>query len=114
MATQGMISIVRLNKHNRTFDVLCKISVGCNGFNVNQTADRIQACWPLSIESIVNICEEHGFGDEYGRDLVVITEDGYNQDGVLHRRYIETFQDPYFNPRWDRGTCEHIRVVLVR
>lgn len=112
MSTNGVISVV--NKENK---VLLKIVTGCDGYNIAKTVAHLY-------EIIDNFEEIHdlewlfkeildtGFGCE--NCLVVMDHNGnykVNDDESLEYLYMETFDNPAFNPRWEKGTAEYCLVV---
>lgn len=107
MATQGIISFTSEGK------VLMKIIVGCDGSRAQKVADSIQKRWPLSAEEAQGIAKEHGFGCE--ECLVIMTESDfiYDDEADITDLYIDKFQDPEFNPRWECGLADHVVVVEV-
>lgn len=107
MATQGLITV----KSGDT--VLMKVVVGCDGYNAQKVADGLKTAWPVSEEQAHQIAEEMNFGCI--RCLVVMTEAKtiFNGDEKLHSRYQEKFPVPDFNPRWKRGSADHVVIVEV-
>lgn len=108
MATQGVVSVLSGGR------VLMKLVAGIDGDLAQEVATELEACWPLTVDEAYDLALNIGFGFEYS--LVVQTEEGIRHcdgDGRLKDRYYETFQDPRFNPRWRRGTADHVVVVEV-
>ncbi len=110
MATQGLVTLKRGEV------VLMKIVVGDNGMKAGVLAKAIQMLMantgslPSSKEAY-QMAERTHFGCP--ACLVVVTESDmtclFTQDpGPLYR---STFTQPRFNPRWESGLCEHVRVI---
>ena len=103
MATQGMLSIV---DGERT---IIKIISGCDGFNLVKLVVKIKKLKVLDPVIIRKEALKIGFGCE--DCLVVMTQnrivgpDDFDPDEL--KNYMVTFNDPKFNPRWKRGTCDH-------
>lgn len=113
MATQAVVSLVDGKQQ-----VLIKVVVGCNGFNADELVAAIEASstkMHLSAQDVFEMAKQAHFGCP--QCCVVIERKGMNvvtflQDAIP-QRYFQTFDDPKFNPRWERGTASHIRVIDV-
>lgn len=107
MATQGIVSVI-VNG-----EVAVKAIAGSDGYNASILAEEIQRNHITSPEEIFNLAQEIGFGDQ--ESLVVQSPDKnlYEGDADLAGLYLDRskFADPEFNPRWERGTADHIEVV---
>lgn len=110
MSTQGIVTITSGDK------VLMKIVAGCNGFNAKSLKERISQMWPVSAEQAYQIANEEGFGCK--RCLIVISEEKIIHDdsidqGEISKLYRKTFNKPKFNPRWARGTADHVAILSI-
>lgn len=106
MATQGVISIVKDNK------VLFKCVAGCNAMTAKKTARALKKLENPTIDEVYLVCLKNNFG--CNDCTVVQSETEYRQidmeDG-LAPLYIEKFNDPEFNPRWNRGTSSYVEII---
>jgi len=107
MATQGMLSVTKNGK------TVLKAVAGCDGYNVK---DLVKS---LSKEDCTNPNKVYGKALDAGFGchdcLVVLSADkivhtSHDEVGGL---YKETFEQPKFNPRWERGTVEHYSEVKL-
>ena len=107
MAIQGLVTVKSGNK------VLMKVVAGSDGYNAQKVADVLKKMWQVTASKANQIADEIGFGCI--ECLVVMTEDDtvYHGDEELHPRYRKTFQKPDFNPRWARGTADHVVIIDV-
>lgn len=114
MATQGVVSVVCNGK------VVMKIVTGSDGNRAKSLASKIKEKWPVSKEEAFKLAKNLGLGNE--NSLVIVTEESiYTEicgnptffDHDEHPLCRETFQDPRFNPRWKRGTADHIEIIEV-
>lgn len=110
MATQGLLSIV-----NEKGDVIFKAVAGGNGFNVPAAAEHFRKSKAIkTLDYVFNVCSEKGM-----ESLVVmdnrggVKDDGILQGDPLPELYESTFDQPRFNPRWERGTAAYVEVVKV-
>lgn len=108
MATQGIVS-VREDK-----EVVMKVVAGINGYNAPKVAKELKSRWPVTPQEAYDIAISNNFG--VIEDLVVVTlgENFFKEDEDLDPRYQETFKNPNFNPRWERGTAAYVEIVDVR
>ncbi len=106
--TQGLVSFV-----TQKGDVLMKIVAGSNGMKAQSVADIIKDEWPVTPERAKEISEEEHFGSE--DDLVIMTDSQIlaEDPASLGSLYAETFENPNFNPRWEKGILDHVVVVTV-
>ena len=107
MATQGVVSIVR----NELSEVAFKIVAGCDGYNAEELAKAIlkKSFDDLTCELLLEMAKEAGFGCE--DDLVVLGRGckpaSEMDEGDLGPLYHLTFDNPWFNPRWGRGSADY-------
>ena len=109
MARQGVVSVLKDGK------VALKVVAGCDGDRAKTLADVIRRDGRvLPVRDIYDIARSRGFGCE--ECLVVIGQDDevfHQFDGRLPSPYRETFDDPLFNPRWDKGAADFVEVVSL-
>jgi len=107
MATQGLVSVREEGR------VVMKLVAGIDGYNASIVAEDIRTQWPLDAQDAYDIAIQRNFGTV--RDLVVVTlgETVFKGDDDVGRLYLNTFQDPEFNPRWESGRVDHCEVVDV-
>ena len=105
MITQAVISIV---KNDQTF---IKIVCGCGGNNAEKLAEVISRLRLENIDDIDIVAIENNFGC---KDCLVVMN---KEDVIFGERegfgtlYSETFEDPYFNPRWKCGTADKVIIL---
>jgi hypothetical protein len=107
MATQGLVSVRKDGK------VIMKFVAGSNGFNATKVAAAIRRKGevPKSLLLAYEMATKCGFGSE---DNLVIMDDiniEFHGDEQLPERYRKTFSQPEFNPRWDLGIADYMKVV---
>lgn len=98
MATQGIVSVTRGGT------VVAKVVVGMDGQRGALLADLIVKDPGLAenAAALYEAAESVHFGPSASR--VAMTEDAtVFEDGEPPYRYRQTFSDPRFNPRWERG-----------
>lgn len=118
MGTQGILSVVKEGV------MLAKVITGSNGQKIPEVAKRlledlrgrgntVTPCGLLG--SVVASCVECGFDLEDEGFVIQTSETGEVQDGRddLPQLYRFTFAVPWFNPRWDRGTADYVRVIVI-
>jgi hypothetical protein len=122
MATQGLVSVVVDG------EVVCKVIAGDNGFNAKNVAEYIRHWVHKDKESIVQHAYLIHYGareiSDFGCEACLVTmtpvslfydyltnQYGNSKDWSL---YIDTFNDPNFNPRWDVGTADYVEIVEFR
>ncbi len=107
MGTQAVISLV---KKDHTF---IKIISGCDGQNSLKLAKTIRENKMKNLQEIYDLAVETKFGCK--DCLVVMNKDTiiYKGDKELDPLYRETFDNPSFNPRWDKGTADFVIVLQV-
>lgn len=105
MATQGLVTLTHSGK------VTHKVVVGCDGYNADTLVDAIKDdSEPVTIGRLVELAIDVGFGCNDCR--VVLDENSSVGAGEeLDERYRRTFKDARFNPRWENGTADYVRVV---
>jgi hypothetical protein len=105
--TQGLISVLSCNQ------VIMKIIVGCNGYNIKKVVEQIKKEWPISLEKAYEIALLNEFGSK--DDLVVMDDNRevFDGDGDLDSRYRETFTNPEFNPRWEIGISDNLEIIEI-
>jgi len=105
MGTQGVLSITDGIDIVR-FKVVC----GLNGYNMPDLALALSEykLSEMSVDMIYEHAEDHDVGTP--ESLVVMSETGerYDADDVLSPLYRLTFKNPWFNPRWENGTADHV------
>lgn len=121
MGTQGIVTIL-----NRKGESFIKIIAGCDGDQAKPLSEAIKSqLWeeqndidPMDVE---DLCENLHFGC---KDCLVIMKNGEFTDKCMeeeiqgyengtYERYLETFKDPKFNPRWEQGTAAYTEVVRI-
>lgn len=110
--THGLVSITRDGK------VICKVVVGCDGYNADKLARWVSRMKTTDPDKIYIAAEGLDFGC---RDcLVVQLPDGdYRPRGKEElsvesaKLYRDNFDKPHFNPRWKHGTVEHYETVEI-
>jgi len=105
MATQGIVTVTHKGI------VTHKIIVGCDGYNADDLVQAIEeAQKPLTIGTCLALAKDVGFGCS---DCLVVMDEysSCGADDELDERYRRTFKNPRFNPRWENGTADYVRVV---
>ncbi|MCK9615916.1 MAG: (2Fe-2S)-binding protein [Candidatus Omnitrophica bacterium] len=108
MATQGLVSVVDLKGN-----VLLKAVCGCNGFKAGELASLIKENKSKTVKEIFDLAKSVGFGCQ---DCLVVygtCDEFFSSDGELPSEYSKFLQDPYFNPRWNRGTADYTEIVTL-
>lgn len=106
--TQGLVTVMV------GYEVFCKIVAGCDGYNAENLARAIlEKNLTEPIEFFAE-AKAQNFGSP--NNLVVFTEHLFLHEtgDEIDDRYRETFKCPFFNPRWEYGTCEHTIIVDIR
>lgn len=119
MGTQATLAIRREGK------VIYKIVTGCNGSEMPALA----RCLEHGFESSPNVTIQELFHLAVlfkvgcASCLVIQTTDqillsnGYDildeVDAAVHKRFVDTFNDPKFNPRWEHGTADYSLIVDI-
>lgn len=109
MATQGLVSVVHRG------EVKIKIIAGCNGYKAKYLASQIRKMGRIpTLDEAFKLAQACEFGSP--ENLVVLDSKHSKKTGRgrLKGRYRETFRNPHFNPRWDRGTADHVFVVRFK
>ncbi len=105
MGTNGIVSVVKDRK------VIVKAVAGCNGFNAYKLKRLIMVSQAGTVASVVAAAHAVQFGCP--DCLVVFTSDGQgvnlpdDDDPEGLNRYLQTFSDTEFNPRWARGEASY-------
>lgn len=110
MATQGLFTKLNENK-----EVEYKIITGSDGYNIDKLTLLLKTKKPKLVEEIYNMALSVSFGGKLS--LVVLTKhelytkniDDFTQETL--DRYHNTFHNPTFNPRWEYGTADYVKVV---
>lgn len=113
MATQGLLTLVRDNK------VLAKVVAGCDGDLVVELAYKVRTTSCTTARELFKAAKELRLGGS--SSLVVIAkengafviEDNADMGKKDAERYMDTFDKPRWNPRWDYGTADYVEVVEV-
>ena len=131
MSTNGLVSVMRGGK------VICKVIAGCNSHNAS-----LMARWLLNhagpktspgliASAALELCKfgcesdivvqwkradnerhfSYGWNENLSVGSVVELKDK-DEDSEIYNS-IGAFADPLFNPRWERGTADTIRIVNV-
>lgn len=123
MGTQAVVSVV-----SPEGTVIAKAVTGCNGREADRlatlAAERLSAAdRPQdTAKALLALAREAEYGCE--SCLVVQWADGFAMDApdmLLDflsdeesvDRWKDRFQEPEFNPRWEYGTAEYVRVVTL-
>lgn len=106
MATQGLVTVT-VNG-----EVTGKVIVGCDGYNADDLVGKIEGLGSTpTIDDLLSFARGVGFGC---KDCLVVMDrnSAFIYSGEeLDERYRRTFNDAKFNPRWELGTADYIRVV---
>src|SRR6185312_6233152 len=107
MATQGIVSVIT-NGSTRI-----KVVAGSDGNNAEILATWLRNHIGATAKEIFEHAQSIGFGSE--DDLVVqYSPNEFISSGCIQSvsgLYRETFHVPDFNPRWARGTADHVEIV---
>jgi hypothetical protein len=122
MGTQGVFSLV--DGRRRT---ILKVVVGCNGQAVEAFAARIMDLLTNEIEDADDLSVERAVAEalkvDFGCEDCLVAQksrrrilakgypDDWDKKGT--ERYLRHFVDPWFNPRWKRGTAPYVVVLQV-
>lgn len=106
MATQGLVSFV-----DKNYNVLAKVVVGCNGFNADRFIEHVDKLDP---EYLWNVALDYQFGCD---DCLIVSTNKslhYHNDMDISesKLYYTKFDDPGFNPRWEYGTADYVRIII--
>lgn len=113
MGTQGVVSI------RQGGEMAMKLVCDCNGMAARTLADAIRSLGqvPVFLEAPRMAQDAH-----YGCSgclvvvtpiMVVVDTDAFKDYDALDgfKRYLETFDDPNFNPRWASGIAAYVEIV---
>lgn len=105
MAIQGLVSFV-----DKDYNVLAKVVVGCNGYNVNRFIEHINK---LEAEYLELVAKYSKFGCDDCRVISTSKTTHFNIPEYLGEGlFYSKFDDPGFNPRWGYGTADYVRIVI--
>lgn len=110
--TQGLLTIT-----DSAGEVLFKVIVGCDGYNVGKLKSTIKRHMEdgasLTLELLKDSALEVGFGCE--ECLVIMSREGVIAEcpEELDERYRKTFFQPRFNPRWECGIAERFATITI-
>lgn len=111
MATQGIVSVV---VGGRT---VVKAVAGSDGYNANLLTQEIRRGRLTTPEAVLEAAKRVSFGCPEV-DLVVQGPDKNLFAGLddLSKLYFDRskFEDPRFNPRWEQGSADHVKVVRFK
>ncbi|MGD1524140.1 hypothetical protein [Vibrio owensii] len=111
MATQGLLSIVKNNV------VLAKIVAGCNGDEIAELLYKVRTTSDYSSNNLFKLARSVAFG---GSDSLVVMARESNEVMFAENadmtdqdksHYLETFNNPEWNPRWRFGTADYVEVI---
>lgn len=105
MATQGLVTVVSGEQ------VLMKIVAGDDGYNASKLARKLKSAWPCTAQEAYDLALDAGFGSL--ETLVVITDSAVVSEEPVSDLHHTTFQQPRFNPRWEHGIADHVKVIQV-
>lgn len=103
--TNGIVSITRGGK------TIIKVVSGCDGMKADKLAEEIKARGLMTASEIYDAALDVNFGC---MGCLVVQAEGetvWRGDDDLGPLYAEKFADPRFNPRWDYGTAEYVRII---
>ncbi len=104
--TQGLVTIQKDGK------VVVKIVAGCNGKIAKTLASAIQDLGRVpKLREAYDLAQKAGFGSKECLVVVGARSFFHQCDEPLSQLFRETFKQPRFNPRWDLGTADYVRVV---
>lgn len=105
MATQAIVTVIDPDQV-----ILLKVIVGSGGYNAEQLAEYLTRTRNIDPEGVLAEAKAMGMGD-----VVVIGMDEHaKEEGIdeVPARYFATFRERSYNPRWMRGTADHVYVVF--
>ena len=111
MATQGIVSVQVGGK------TVVKAVAGSDGDHAKLLAAEIRLRKLVTPEDVFEAAKKVGFGNP-DVNLVVQGPDKniFKGDDNLSGLYLDRskFEDPHFNPRWEHGTADYVKVVKFR
>lgn len=121
MSTQGIVTLTDPEGH-----VLVKAVAGCNGTNAEALAgafrdlpadgrpkDLAGKAYSLAVEAHFG-CEDCLVVQwDNGFVMSPASMEGWLDDPAVVARWRKCFAVPEFNPRWDLGIADHVRVVVL-
>lgn len=106
MGTNAVVSVVRNGK------TVVKAVTGCDGQSASDLAKLIAQRRRTDALGVLAAAKEVSFGCE---DCLVVMDkhEIYAKDAedLMGGLYYTKFDDPEFNPRWDRGTAAYVFTV---
>jgi hypothetical protein len=106
MATQGMVT-VRKNRR-----VVLKIVAGCDGWNAVDVARAIRRLKTIpSMTQALALAQNHGLGCQKCLLVITATQTLTQCEEEPNPLLRSTFNRSRFNPRWERGTADYIKIV---
>lgn len=110
--TNGVVSVV-----DQSGKVLLKVVVGCEGYGAKIFAAGIKAEWPMTWQQVERFANDLEFGCEDCRVILTPGQLHFRDELEFESgdllRYLDTFDNPRFNPRWERGICAYVEVIEV-
>lgn len=106
MGTQAVVSIV---SHGQT---IVKAVAGCSGAFAPDLAEALRAQPGINTaQEVYDLATKIGFGC-ISCLVVLDRENIVSVDGDdIEADYRATFDNPEWNPRWDRGTAAYVEIV---
>lgn len=108
MGTQATLALVRDGK------VVRKIVAGCNGINMPSLRGFLETSPTDDPDELLKACRDHHVGCA---DCLVLQIDKHTARGLdesdeaTAARFVDHFDDPIFNPRWEHGTAAYSLVL---
>lgn len=106
MGTQSVVSVVNGK------EVLVKCVAGCSCCEEEKFAKKLASQQLTDVDAVYAFATEFGFGCS---DCTVVMDSkkilGDNDGDLEDSLYRETFSNPKFNPRWERGTASNVYIV---
>ncbi len=111
MGTQAVLSVV-----DRQGKVKVKLVSGCNGFKVKDVKKKLKELMKsghtIDYQTVYNTAYDCELGCD--KCLIVMSPNIHIVPDFLEflpEGYRKTFDQPEFNPRWDRGTADYTEVI---
>lgn len=108
MGTQAVVSIV--DEQGKT---IVKAVCGCDGYYAPQLAEKIATKQAHTAKQVYDLARTLHFGCDLCLVVIDKTNTMYRGGLELSALYRSTFDDPNFNPRWEYGTADYTRVVVI-
>jgi len=112
MGTQAVVSVVGPGRKT-----LLKVVVGCNGQQAYKFASAIPELEEMCSGTYdVNRVYGHALKLKFGCGACLVVMDGddhanHGMEDELGPEYRENFENPEWNPRWERGDAEHTVII---